>query len=61
MESEWACLGVEGKEGKERKTRSRAVRVAGVNSTQICKFPASRHTPSQNTQEEEAPRLEQRR
>lgn len=44
MENEWAYLDVEGKEGKERKTRSRAVRVAGVNRTQICKFPASRHT-----------------
>lgn len=38
MESEWAYLGEKGKEGKERRTISRAVRVSGVNSTQICKF-----------------------
>lgn len=60
MESEWAYLDVEGIEGKERKTRSRAVRVVGVNSSQICKIPSSRHTPSQNTQAEEAPKLKQR-
>lgn len=58
--SEWAYRGVEEKEEKERKSRSRAVRVAGVNSTQICKFAASRYTPSQNTQAEEAPKLKQR-